>query len=97
MATYIALCNLTDRGITNIKGSPDRINAARDLAKSCGAELKDVYFTMGAYDFVAFIDAPDAEASVKYALAPGSLGNIRTTTLKAFTEEQYRGIVKSLP
>ena len=47
IATYIALCNFTHQGITNIKGSPDRINAARELAKTCGAELKELYFTMG--------------------------------------------------
>ncbi len=97
MATYIALCNFTHQGITNIKGSPDRINAAKDLAKTCGAELKDLYLTMGAYDFVILIEAPDDQACVKFALGLGSLGNVQTTTLKAFTENEYTDIVKSLP
>lgn len=97
MATYIALCNFTHQGITNIKGSPDRINAARELAKTCGAQLMELYLTMGSYDFVAVIDAPDDAACAKFSLALGSLGNVRTTTLKAFTEEEYTEIVKSLP
>jgi len=97
MATYISLGNFTHQGITNIKGSPDRISAAKDLAKKCGAELRDIYLTMGAYDFVALIDAPDDKACVKFDLGLGSLGNVRTTTLKTFTTNEYTEIVKSLP
>ena len=97
MSTYIMLINYTDQGIRNIKDSPKRASAARDMAKSCGAEMKDLYLTMGGYDLVATVEAPNDDAVVKFALAVGSLGNVRTTTLKAFTEDEYRTIVNALP
>jgi uncharacterized protein with GYD domain len=97
MSTYIMLLDYTDQGIRNIKESPKRADAARDLAKRCGAEMKDVYLTIGSHDLVALLDAPDDEAIAKFALSIGSLGNVRTTTLKAFGEREYRSIIESLP
>ncbi len=97
MASFITLGNFTHQGITNIKETPDRVKATRELAKSCGVEMKDFYLTMGAYDFALLIDAPSDVAATGFALALGSLGNSRTTTLKAFTESEFGEIVKSLP
>ena len=97
MASFITLGNYTQQGITAIKASPDRVDAARKLAETCGAEVKDFYLTMGAQDFVAVIEAPDDEAVARFSLAVGALGNARTTTLKAFTEDTYKKIVQSLP
>ena len=97
MATYIMLLDYTDQGIRNIKDSPKRADAARTLAKSCGAEMKEVYMTMGAHDLVARFEAPNDEAMAKFALAVGALGNVRSTTLKAFTESDYRKLIDSLP
>lgn len=97
MSTYIMLMNFTEQGIRNIKSAPKRADAARFLAKSCGAELKDLYLTMGAYDLVATVEAANDEAVAKFGLALGSIGNVRSTTLKAFTEREYRSIVDSLP
>lgn len=97
MSTYIALVNYTQQGIANIKESVDRANAARDLARTCGAEMRDFYMTLGTYDIVAILEAPNDEAVAKFALALGSLGNVRTTTLKAFTEPEFREIIKGLP
>lgn len=97
MPTYIILMNYTDQGIRNIKDSPKRADAARVLARTCGAEIKDLFLTIGSYDLVATAEAPDDEAVTKFALAVGSLGNVRTTTLKAFNEQEYRNIIESLP
>ena len=97
MSTYIMLLDYTDQGIRNVRESPKRADAARDLAKRCGAEMKDVYLTIGSHDLVALIDAPSDEAIAKVALSIGALGNVRTTTLKAFPEREYRSLIESLP
>ncbi len=97
MSMYILLANYTPQGIASIKGSPDRANAARELARTCGAEMKDFYMTLGAYDIVATVEAQNDQAMAKFVLALGSLGNVRTTTLKAFTEPEFREIIRALP
>lgn len=97
MATYISLVNYTEQGIKSIKDSPKRVDGVRALAKKLGGSMDAVYLTMGAYDLVAISDFPDAEAAAKFALTLGSLGNVRTTTLQAFDEDQFRGIVAALP
>lgn len=95
MARYIALVNWTDQGIKNVKDSPARLAAARDLAKKYGCEMLDFHMTIGIYDMVVTIEAPNDEAAARFILALGSGGNIRTTTLKAFPEAAYREIVAS--
>ncbi len=85
MAKHIMLINYTQKGIANIKESPNRAEAARGLARECGAEMTDLYLTMGEYDLVAIVEAPSDDAVAKFALALGSLGNVRTKTLKAFS------------
>ncbi len=97
MSIYIMLMNYTEQGIGNIKGSSKRADAARFLAKSCGAELKDLYRTMGEYDLIATVEADKDDAVAKFALALGSIGNVRSTTLKAFSEQEYRNIIETLP
>ena len=97
MATYIILIDYTEQGIRNIKDSPSRLDAARQAMKDMGGELKDTYLTIGAHDLVAVVEAPSDEVLAKFALTIGSQGNIRTTTLRAFTEAEYRGIIQSLP
>lgn len=68
------LINYTDLGIRNIKSSPKRADAARFLAKSCGAELKEIYLTLGTYDPVAMVEASKDEAVAKFSLALDSIG-----------------------
>jgi len=96
MARYIMLVNWTDQGIRSVKESPKRLEAARALAKKHGAELKDFYMTMGDVDMVAHVEAPNDEAVAKFILGLGGSGNVRTRTLKAFTEDEYRSIIGSL-
>ena len=97
MPMYIILINYTDQGIRNVKESPKRLDAAKKLLKSMGGEFKQFYLTMGAYDLATIVEAPNDEAIAKFALVVGSLGNIRTTTLKAFPEDEYRKIIAALP
>ncbi|MFQ5898213.1 MAG: GYD domain-containing protein [Candidatus Methylomirabilia bacterium] len=97
MATYISLISYTDQGIRNVKDSPKRLDAAKKLLKDLGGELKQFYLTMGQYDIITVAEAPNAEVVAKFALSLGSGGNIRTTTLTAFTEAEYRKIIAGLP
>ncbi len=97
MGTYIALINYTDQGIRNIKDSPSRAEAARQAIRDMGGDMKALYLTMGTYDLIAIIEAPSDEVAAKFVLGLGLLGNVRTTTLKAFTEAEFRDIVAGLP
>jgi uncharacterized protein with GYD domain len=96
MSTYIVLANYTQQGMQNIKESPARLEAAKELHKKFGAELKAFYLTMGAYDAIAITEAPDDQTAAKVALSLGSKGAIRTATLRAFTENEYRDIIAAL-
>src|SRR3990172_6853109 len=96
MPTYIMLNNLTNHRIRHINDSPDRLDAARQLCRQHGAEITAFYMTMGAYDMVVIIDAPNDDAFASLAISIAKGGNIRTTTLKAFDEDQYRKIIGSI-
>jgi uncharacterized protein with GYD domain len=96
MPIYIMLSNWTDHGIRHVKDSPDRLIAARQLCRQHGAEIVQFYMTMGAYDLVVVIDAPNDEAFARLAISIAKGGNIRTVTLKAFDEDQYRKIIESV-
>ena len=96
MATYIMLMHWTDQGIKNVKDSPKRLDAAREVAKKSGCTLGSFHMTIGHYDAVGMVEAPDDDAMAKFTLMVGSGGNIRTTTLKAFSEDAYRKIMASL-
>ncbi|RPJ22186.1 MAG: GYD domain-containing protein [Chloroflexi bacterium] len=97
MPTYISLTKYTQQGIQNIKDSPSRLDAAKKAFQSMGAEIKQFYLVMGQYDTVIVFDAPDEETVAKLMLATGSLGNISTQTMRAFTEDEFRKIVSGLP
>jgi uncharacterized protein with GYD domain len=96
MPTYIALLKWTSQGISRVKDSPGRLDAGREAFKKMGVEIKDTYLTMGRYDLVCVIDAPDDETLAQAMLSLGSQGNVATETLKAFSEDQYRKIIGSL-
>lgn len=97
MPTYINLINYTDQGIRNIKDSPKRLDAAKKLLKELGGEMKAFYLTLGTYDIVTVTEAPNDEVVAKFVLALASAGNVRTNTLKAFPEAEYRKIISGLP
>jgi uncharacterized protein with GYD domain len=97
MATFIILLRFTPQGIGNIKESPKRLDAAKQAFRAMGAELKQWYLVQGQYDAVVIAEGPDEETAMKLALLIGSQGNIRTETLRAFTEDEYRKIIAALP
>jgi uncharacterized protein with GYD domain len=88
MPTFMILGKFTDQGVRNIKESPKRQEAFRQLCEKQNARVKEVYRTMGRYDLAAIVEAPDdvAMSSILYTL--GSLGNVRTETLRAFTPQE---------
>ncbi len=96
MATYISMLRFTERGIGNIKESPARLEAARKEFEKAGAKLKDFYLVTGQYDAVVISEAPDDTTIAKLTLGLGARGNVRTETLRAFTEVEYRKIISSL-
>ena len=97
MATYIGLFSWTQRGIEKVKESPARLDAAKQAAQAMGVEIKAFYLVMGRYDMVVVAEAPDDQTMAKLALATGAQGTVRTETLRAFTEDEYRKIIGSLP
>lgn len=96
MPTYIMLANWTDQGIRKVNDSPERLDAARQLCRQHGAEITAFYMTLGAYDMLVIIDAPNDDEFAKLALSIAKGGNIRTATLKAFDESRYRAIIGSV-
>jgi uncharacterized protein with GYD domain len=94
MPTYVALINWTDQGIAEYKDSPDRANAFAKLLQKAGGKLRDIYWTVGPHDLVAIADAPDDETMTAALLQVGALGNVRTTTLRAFTKREFSDIAK---
>lgn len=95
MATFISLINLTDQGIRNVKKSPERADAFKAMAENLGVTVKEIYWTVGSYDLVVVLDGTD-EAVTTALLSAGSLGNVRTETMRAFTEEETGRIINSI-
>jgi uncharacterized protein with GYD domain len=93
MPNYITLINWTDQGVKAYANTLDRAEAAAQLATKFGGNLKQLYWTMGAYDAVGVLEAPDDESATAYALALSSLGNVRTSTLRAYDAAEMREII----
>ena len=96
MPTYVMLVNWTDQGVRNIAEVPKRVDAAKALLKDMGGDFKSLHMTLGQYDLVVVYDAPDDAVAARFTLMLGKLGNVRTTSLKAFPEEAFRQIVNTL-
>jgi len=96
MVTYLMLLNWTDHGIKNVKDSPKRLDGVKKLAKDMGGEVKGFYMTLGAHDLVLIVDLPNDEKLASFGLKLGSLGNVRSTTLRAYSEDDYRRIISGL-
>jgi uncharacterized protein with GYD domain len=93
---YVALITFTKKRMETIKDLPQGLAKARELAKKYGIEFKSVLYTMGQYDAVVAVEAPNDEAVAKHLLEFGSLGLIRTQTLKAFTPEEYMKLISEI-
>ncbi len=97
MATYILLMKLTEQGVKDIKNAPQRIEQAFKTVEAMGGKVIGFYSVMGDYDYVAIGEFPSDELAMTFLLGLGSRGNARTTTLKAFTREEFVNIIKKLP
>jgi uncharacterized protein with GYD domain len=96
MPTYFILINWTDQGIKDVKDSPKRVDAAKKSVKEVGGDVKGFYMLQGTYDAVLIMEMPNDEALAKFLLKIGALGNVRTTTMRAYTEPEYRKIIGEL-
>jgi uncharacterized protein with GYD domain len=97
MPTYINLVRWTQKGIEDVRESPNRLDAAKKLFQAVGGELKQFYLVFGQYDMVVISEFPDDEAATRAGLILGSAGSVRTESCRAFTEDEYRKIIASLP
>jgi len=97
MSTYVSLLRYTQQGIADVKNGPARLDAAKEAFRRAGAELKAFYLTMGQYDAVVILEAPDDVTAARLALSIGAQGNLRTETLRAYSEAEYRKLMTSLP
>jgi uncharacterized protein with GYD domain len=97
MPTYISLCRWTQQGSEKIKESPSRLDAAKKAFEPLGVKLRDFYMTTGRYDMVMVCDAPDEMAMAKAMLSVSAKGSIKTETVRAFNEEEYRKVIAALP
>jgi uncharacterized protein with GYD domain len=94
MATYVVLFNWTEQGIKNFKDSPARADAAAQAMEPLGITLKELYWTVGPYDLAATFDAPDDETLAAALLTLGAAGNVRTTTMRAFTQAEFTSVIE---
>jgi uncharacterized protein with GYD domain len=97
MPTFIMTLDWTDQGIRAIKEAPKRSQAAKELAKKLGVEIKQLYLTSGEHDLVVIVESPSSDNVAKFALATGALGNVRTSTARAWPESEYHKLLAELP
>lgn len=97
MPMFILSLNWTDQGIRSVKDSPKRAQAARELAKKLGVEIKEIYLTFGDCDLVLIVDTPHGDNVAKFVLALGSQGNVRTRTAHAWPQAEYQKLISELP
>ena len=97
MATFFLTINWTDQGSRNVKEAPKRSEAAKELARKVGVEIKEVYLTSGEHDILVIAEAPLGDHITKFALAISSLGNVRTCTSRAWTEAEWTKLISELP
>lgn len=96
MAIYIVLVNFTDQGIRHIKDTTKRADAIREMAKKFGVTTKEIYWALGSYDIVDLFDAPDDASMAAFLASYVALGNVRTQTLRAFSQADMNGILAKL-
>ncbi len=97
MPNYVTLMKLTDQGAKAIRDAPGRIEAGIKAFEKMGGKVIGFYLVMGEYDYVSISEAPSDEVATTFALSLGSLGNARTTTLRAYTKEEFAAMVNKLP
>jgi uncharacterized protein with GYD domain len=97
METFIVLGHFTQKGMEEIKKSPERTAAAKEAVEKAGGKWLGYYLTMGRYDFMLLAEGPSATVATSLALAIGAQGNVRTETLRAFTEDEFAAMLDAIP
>ncbi len=97
MATYVTLLNFTDQGIRSVRETTKRGKAFREMAEKSGAQVREIFWTLGSYDLVSVIEAADDEAATALLLGLGMMGNVRSQTLRAFSSDEVERILTRLP
>ena len=93
MATYLALGNFTNKGISSIKETTKRADAVKEMASEFGVRMSDIYWTLGQYDLVTLWEAPDDASMTAFGLAIAAAGNVRMQTMKAFSKNEMNEII----
>ena len=96
MLTYVVLATFTDQGVKNAKDSPKRADAFKQMAKTFGVTVKDIFWTQGRYDIVTVVEAPDELSATALNLSLGALGNIRTESLRAFSAAEMTKVAAKM-
>ena len=96
MPRYVVLVNWTEQGLKNVRQTLQRTDSGGEIAHKHGLKLEQAYWTVGPYDMLTIFEAPDEEALSAHLLEIGSLGNVRTTTLRAYDEQEMSGILQRL-
>ncbi len=96
MPNFIVLATFTDQGIRSAKETIGRSEAFRDMARKTGVTVKEIYWTLGPTDIVAICEAPDDESATNLALSVAARGNVRPTTLRAFTQTEMSKILSKM-
>ncbi len=97
MPTFAIMASWTDKGISAVKDAPKRTQAARDLAKKLGVDIKQVFMTSGEFDLLVIAETPNGDNIAKFNLAMGALGNVRTRTVRAWTEAEMTKLLSEVP
>lgn len=96
MPSYVMLVHFTDQGVKTVKDSPKRADAFKAMASKQGATVRELYWTLGQYDIVSVVEAPDDMTMTALGLSVGALGNVRTQTLRAFSEAEMKAILSKM-
>jgi uncharacterized protein with GYD domain len=97
MVTYITLFKFTPQGLANVKESPDRVKLAGAMLKQMGGRMIGAWWTMGEYDLITISEGPDDQTAALATLAVVKAGNVTSTSMRAFSEEEFAQIVAKLP
>src|SRR5438270_11539359 len=96
MPMFILSLSWTEQGIRAIKDAPKRAQASRELAKKMGIDIKEIYLTSGADDLGVIVDTPNGDNVAKFALALGAQGNVRSRTVRAWPEAEFKKLISEL-
>ena len=94
---FIVTASWTDQGIRSVKEAPKRVQAAREAAKKMGIEVKHIFLTSGESDLLLIVEAANGDSVAKFAMASGALGNVRTRTVRGWTEAEMTKMISELP